>query len=249
MLLNLLALPFFALTAALPLAPQDGIRDDAQVLTAEVRSQVSAEMQGFTERTGIRLFIDTNTYIESSTASDRARALTRAWAGDEPAALMCVDRSSPQPPSVHVSDVMWRDYTEPELMASLRRTLEGMEGGKVNEANVVRGVRQLMKELEALRVIAQQRQRWISGKDWVLLIGFTALLAGIGTLGYFLTKRLRQREQSEAVQHFFPDVVVEQRLGASSGGGVLVELDYAEPEANSDSFMENSTLQKAEGQA
>ena len=218
-----------AVTAALPLAPVDGLRDDAHVFSNETQAALLQERTQFVQQTGLRLFIDTNTYLDGSmTAGERARALLRAWSGDPPqrSVMVCVDRSSRGLPVLHVSADLWQRYNEPQLITVLREVAEQMGRDKVTEESITRGLRLLMKELSRLETLARQRGSAFQSNDLL----FAGIFTGCLFIGSFvimlMARRLGQSEEHRAVQHYFPDVEVGQRFGAPCGGGVVVEVRY-----------------------
>ena len=213
--------------AALPSAPADGIRDDARVLSERGRQTMVTEMGAFTERTGLRIFLDTNTFLESSTnARVRAKQLLAAWSGDKAGVLVCLDRTSQEPPGIQVSDPVWKRSSEPEVLAAIDEASTILSGAKVDEIAVVTGLRSLMAKLIKLDQLASARTKIWRPSDRLLAGGFLAcvLIGGLATL--LVSSRLRRSERAIATQHFFPDVSVGQRFGAPFGGGVVVELNY-----------------------
>jgi len=110
-----------AAAMALPTKPVDGIRDDGRVLDGD-EAGPGARARCFAQQTSIQLFIDTNTYLDSSmSAGERARALLRAWSREpDPCSLIvCVDCSSRGLPVLHVSADLWQRYSEPQLITVL----------------------------------------------------------------------------------------------------------------------------------
>lgn len=216
-----------AAAAALPPAPQSGIRDDAHVFSPAAEATLAREMQDFRRATGFRLFIDTNTFLDSgSSTSDRARTLLHEWNGDEPAAIICIARSSTTSPSIYVSEAIWQRATMLELMTSIRAASLALNKQPLTEVEVTEGARTLMKELTKMERIARSRDRLFHRRDAYLAAAFVAILGLGSTLAWGIIRLLRRNEAERAVQHLFPDVEVGQRFGATCGGGVIVEITY-----------------------
>ena len=218
-----------AVAAALPVAPADGLRDDAHVFSSETQAALAKEREQFGRQTGLRLFVDTNTYLDGTlSGGERARALLRAWSGDPPqrSVIVCVDRSSRGLPVLHVSADLWQRYNEPQLITVLRSVAEPMGRDKVTEESIVTGLRLLMKELTRLENVARQRGDVFQSSDLLFAGVFTGALFIGGFVIMLIARRLGQGEEERAVQHHFPDVAVGQRFGAPCGGGVVVEAQY-----------------------
>lgn len=216
-----------AVATALPMKPVDGIRDDGRVFSTETKQALVRELAGFTSATGIRLFIETNTYLDGTqSAGERARALLRAWSDGSKAAVVCVDRAARGLPVLHVSADLWQRYSEPALITALRRAADEMGRSKVTEESIASGVRLLMNELTKLESLAQQRNRTMQSSDLPLAGAFAGCLIIGSFIIMLLARRLGQKESQGAVQHVLPEVEVGQRFGAPCGGGVLVEVQY-----------------------
>ncbi len=213
--------------AALPPAPVDGIRDDAHILSERAQQTMVTEMKAFTERTGLRIFLDTNTFLESSTnARIRAKQLLTAWSGEKAGVLVCMDRTSQEPPGIQVSDQVWKRSSEPEVLAAIDEASVILSGPKVDEVAVVTGLRSLMEKLVKLDQLAGARTKIWRPSDKLLAGGFLACVLIGGLITLLVSKRLKRTEGELATQHYFPDVSVGQRFGAPFGGGVIVEVSY-----------------------
>ena len=165
-----------AAASALPPSPADGIRDDARVFPVEARAVLSAEMQAFTSASGIRLFIDTNTYLEADVnPGERCRQLVRAWCGEEPGVVICVDRASKPMHAIQISPALWARSSELEIMPALLAAAEQIGRSQVSAEGLTEGARTLMKRLTRLEKLARARER-----AWVEVS--SALLNGIATL-------------------------------------------------------------------
>jgi len=218
-----------AVAAALPVAPADGLRDDAHVFSSETQTALVQERAAFAQQTSIQLFIDTNTYLDGTmSAGERARALLRAWSGDPPqrSLIVCVDRSSRGLPVLHVSADLWQRYSEPQLITVLSDVAEQMGRDKVTEESITSGLRLLMKELTRLENLARQRGNAFQRSELLFAGIFTGCLFIGGFVVMLIARRLSQSEEHRAVQHYLPDVEVGQRFGAPCGGGVVVEVRY-----------------------
>lgn len=212
---------------ALPPAPTDGIRDDARVLSEKGRAVLVKEMQAFTERTGLLMFLDTNTFLDGSTNTRlRAKQLLPAWSGARDGVVMCVDRSSQEPPGIQVADAVWKRPNDAEVLAALDEVLRGMNGRAVSEETVTSGLRALMERLTELHHRAADRSSVWKKSDLLLATYFLSSVFIGALLIWIISRRLRRSEGAAAVQHYFPEVVVGQRFGAPYGGGVIVELTY-----------------------
>lgn len=213
--------------AALPTVPADGIRDDARIFGDASRQQLIQEMKTFHEDTGVRLFIDTNTYLEATdSTSERARGLLQSWGADGAAVVVCIDRASQALPSIVVSDAIWERSTTLEIMTAIRAAAEKMGSRPITESEAMEGVTVLMQELKHIAMLARTRDQVFRRQDIIIAAAFGALLLlGSGIIAV-VVKKLRSREATLAEQHLFPDIEVGQRFGAPNGGGVIVEINY-----------------------
>lgn len=213
--------------AALPPATIDGVHDDARIFGEESRRVLSVQMEEFRKDTGFRLFIDTNTYIElPDNANDRARSLLKAWGGESPSVVVCIDRASQALPTIVASDAIWQRTTTLELMTAIRASAEEMGSRPITEAEAMDGMKALMDGLKRVESVARQREQFMSRQDLVIAAVFgIALVFGTGLI-WLVVRQLRSREATLAKQHHLPDVDVGQRFGAPNGGGVLVEIGY-----------------------
>jgi len=219
----------FALAAAsaLPPAPVDGIRDDARVFPAGTRAALVQEMQAFTAETGLRLFIDTNTYLDGdSNPGDRARRLIKAWCGDAPGAVICVDRASKPMYAIQLSPALWQRTSELEMMPAIQAASEQIGRLQLTEEGLAGGARVFMQHLARLDKLATSRERLLGRPEVMLAAAFGGCLLAGGLIAWLLTRWLRRYETEQAVQHVFPDVDVGQRFGAPNGGGVVVEMSF-----------------------
>lgn len=216
-----------AVAPALPPAPADGIRDDARVLTSEAKAILAQEMQVFTAETGLRLFIDTNTYLDGDmNPGERCRQLVRAWCGDTPGAVICVDRASKPMHAIQIAPAFWERSSELEVMPALMAAAEQVGQAQVSSDGLAAGARTLMKRLTELEKLAKSRSRVLDHSDWLLAAAFGACLAVGGLVAWILSRWLKRYEKEKAVEHTFPDVEVGQRFGAPNGGGVVVEMSF-----------------------
>jgi hypothetical protein len=216
-----------AAAAALPTAPADGIRDDARVFGDLTRTELVKEMTTLQSETGVRLFIDTNTYLDSgTTTTDRCRALLNEWGKDVPAVVICLDRSSSAPPTVQISGSLWTQYGTLEIMKAQRNAVGKMEASPVTGEHVAAGARSLITDITKYAKTLRARDRVLNRRDTLLAGAFGAALLLGGGLLWLLVRFLGRHETQQAVQHTFPDVEVGQRFGAPCGGGVIVEIAF-----------------------
>lgn len=213
--------------AALPPAPLDGIRDDARLFSDKGRQALASEMRSFTEKTGLAIFVDASTFLPTGTnARARAKALRPVWTGARDGVVICIDRSSQDPPGIELSDAIWNRDSEPEVLAMLDNNLRFFSSRKLDEALTIEGVKMLMQRLTTLEDLARQRTRLWRPSDTLLAGAFAAILLVGMLLTVVLSRLLRRSESDSAAEYWFPDVNVGQRFGAPFGGGVIVELTY-----------------------
>jgi hypothetical protein len=217
------------LAADLPAPPPDGVRDDAHLFSDLARQKLVHDLQACQQATGIRGFIDSNTYIDGGQrASDRARQLLRTWSPGEPAFVFCMDRSAPKPGAVDVSAELWTRYTEPDLIRVLSTATAALGENTTDEVHVQDAVAILVEGLQGLEAQTQVRSRLIGGHDWALLTGFLVLLTLGGAATLWLVRRNREADAADDVQHYFPTVEVGQRLGAPNGGGEMAAIQFGQ---------------------
>ncbi len=214
-----------AAAASVPLAPADGIYDDAHLLSAAVHGSLASEIRSFGQETGIRLLLSTNTYLPADvTISVHGRSLLKAWKGNDPAVLICAVRSSTVAADVQPSEELWDRYTEPEVLGALRQASTILRDGTLNEDQLVAGARLLMQRLRTIHEERQARQQLLHKTDLQLLAAFIGCLVLAAGITGLLVRRVGRHESLQAVKTYFPDAVVSQRLGAPCGGGVSAEI-------------------------
>lgn len=216
-----------SVATALPPVPVGGVRDDARIFGEESRRVLSSQMEEFHNETGFQLFIDTNTYLElPDNTNDRARYLLKAWGGESPSVVVCIDRASQALPTIVASDAIWQRTTTLELMTAIRASAEQMGNRPITEAEAMDGMKALMDGLKRVESVARQREQLMSRQDLIIAGVFGIALVLGASLIWLVVRLLRSREATLSKQHHFPDVEVGQRFGAPNGGGVIVEISY-----------------------
>jgi hypothetical protein len=226
-LLALLLVSLSVLASDLPPVPADGLRDDARFFTKEGAAQLRAEVQALEQATGIRGYVDANTYIEGGQrGTERAQQLVQSWGQGRSAVVICLDRSAPRPGALDVSADLWERFTEPELMALIAKTVLAMGDGRTDETAVLKAVREMREGFTEQHAAATARARVLGGHDVGMLIAFLLVLGLGAALTMWLVRRNQAREAEADVRHYFPDVEVAPRLGAPNGGGVMAAVQY-----------------------
>lgn len=210
-----------------PPPPADGIRDDARAMSPDARQALAAEMKAFEDKTGIKVVVDTNTYLEQNVGTlDRCRALQESWIGRRPGVVFCLNRSVKPVPFMTFSAALSERYPEPDLSQAAGETTDAMAKVSAPENRVPVGVRVMMDRLRVLEKAAHQRAQLFHRRDLEMIIGFASFLLVVGVITLVIVRRRRKVEEDEAIRHHFPDVDVAQRFAAPSGGGVVVEVSY-----------------------
>ncbi len=210
-----------------PELPSDGIRDDARAMTAADRAALAVEIKKFEQRTGIVVVVDTNTYLEAGlSVATRCRLLLDRWVGARPGAVFCMNRTTGPDAFIVFSQKLFERYPEPDLTQAAGETKEAMAKVSAPEIRLPVGVRVLMGRLDALEKAAARRNQLFHRRDLEMMAGFAALLLAAGLVTALIVRQRHKQEASDAIKHHFPDVEVAQRLGAPSGGGVVVEITY-----------------------
>lgn len=211
----------------IPPAPPNGIRDDARVMTEEGRAALAAEIKKFEQRTGIVVVVDTNTYLEQGLSiATRCRLLLDQWVGQRPGVVFCVNRTSGPDAFIVFSQKLFERYPEPDLTQAAGETREEMAKRLAPENRLPVGVRVMMGRLDALEKAAARRHQLFHRRDLEMMAGFAAVLMLSGLVTALIVRQRHKAEAADAIKHHFPDVDVAQRLGAPSGGGVVVEISY-----------------------
>jgi len=208
-----------------PPPPADGIRDDARAMSPEARQELAAEMKVFEEKTGIKVVVDTNTYLEQNVGTlDRCRALQDQWIGPRPGVVFCLNRSVKPVPFITFSPALSERYPEPDLSQAAGETTDAMTKVSSPENRMPVGVRVMMARLQVLEKAAHRRSQLFHRRDLQMIAGFGAFLIVAGAITLVIVRKRRKVDDDEAIQHHFPEVDVAQRFGAPSGGGVVVEI-------------------------
>lgn len=138
-----------AAAAALPSAPADGISDAARIIGDQDRAALTQAIASLQKDTGVRLFIETNSYLgETVNLGERTRDLIREWGQGQPSAVICVDRSSTAPPSIQFSEAVWARYNTLDVVNTLRTAVSEMIELPVNSTELAKGVNQLVTGLK-----------------------------------------------------------------------------------------------------
>ncbi len=210
-----------------PAAPPDGIRDDARAMSPEARQALVAEMKAFEEKTGIKVVVDTNTYLEQNVGTlERCRALLDHWIGARPGVVFCLNRSVKPVPFIMFSPVLLERYPDPDLSQAAGETTDAMTKVSSPENRMPVGVRVMMARLKVLEKAAHRRAQLFHRRDLEMIAGFGGFLIVAGAVTLVIVRKRRKVEDDEAIQYHFPDAEVAQRFGAPSGGGVVVEVSY-----------------------
>ncbi len=192
----------------------------------DAHASLAAEMRQFEEKTGLLVFVDTNTYLEQGTkAVDRARALAGAWIGERPGIIFCLNRSAGSVPFMFFSPELTKRYPEPDLSRSANETAAAMDRVSAPENRLPVGVRVMMNRLRALEADRVSRNRLFHRRDLEMMAVFGCVALAFGLLAGILIRMNHRREALDAVQHHFPEVEVGQRFSAPCGGGVIVEVE------------------------
>ncbi len=210
-----------------PPAPPDFILDDARVVSDDVRAALSAEIKEFHAATGCQLFVATTTFLQNTTARDRADKLNEAWIKGGPGVVIVYDRASAAH-AVSPTDGMWARYPTPSLVETFREITNKLreENAKIAES-LPQTTRLLMSRVVQMEKIQQrQNQILVPGRErWLAILFVVALSFGIFALS-FIKERVRKNDAIKAVQFFFPEVEAVKRYGAQYGGGVIAELSF-----------------------
>ena len=209
-----------------PPAPEDGIVDDALLLTNEERAALVSEIQQLRADRGVTLYIHTSKAGLHPSPIGYSRALRKAWLNGKSGMLVSLVVGKTANPSIQLTPDVWMIYSEPRVAAMLRRigtSIAAAETPQAKLANCVNGLSQNLRELADLR----REGETAGNRETLLLAGsFVAVMLLAGLAASLLARRLRRNELSHLETYHFPKVTVQERLGAGLGGGVVVEASW-----------------------
>ena len=209
-----------------PPPPDDGILDDALLLTNEERAALMSEFAKVKADQGVTVYVYTPKAGLNPSPIGYSRALRKAWLTGKSGILVSLVVGKTANPSVQLTPDIWMTYSEPRVAAMLRRIGTAIAAADTPQAKLsacVNGLSQNLRELAQLR-----REGENAGQPELLLLAsaFGAVLCLAGLLAWLLSRRLRRSELTQLKTYHFPNVIVQERLGAGLGGGVVVEASW-----------------------
>jgi hypothetical protein len=213
---------------ALPERPADFIRDEGRTLAPEIKVVLSQQIQQFTEKTGVQLYVDTNTFLlGAGSALHRARQLVLHWLDeDKPGMVLCVNRGASVMPVLQYNAAMQAIYPDGDLVTLSREIAVKLDETLRAEEKMPVALRTVLSRMVELHALAERRAIPMEERDWQLAGSMLAALLLLALLGHWWLRRVDVDELSDLEPQELPEVDVGQRFGAPAGGGVLVEIQY-----------------------
>lgn len=211
-----------SLSAAVPPAPADGIRDDTRAFSTSAREKLATQMQQVSQQTGMDLWLSAGTFLErGQTVRTLARDLRQAWSGQGDAVLVHYDRAT-NTLGVSLSAGVWQRFPSAEIVTLIQRSLVSLNStDQPLESRLEQTMEALMTRLERLERERLIREQGLSSNHFHLALKYALGLAA-GALGLALFGWRARRVEGEAAHEiWFPRVHVAMRLGAPHGGGVM----------------------------
>ena len=204
--------------------PADGVFDDTHALDDAAHRRIAAEIATLRENLKADIWLTATSFPPSGvTPRQQARTTRLDWSGDSAALLMAYDRAS-NAISLSFSPKLWERYPSSSLVELMRDSGRMIADKKLTvEERLVFIVHDVANRLRQLETVRIQHERWFQLNEKRFALMLTAILVGAAFVAAILGMASRRRHASYGEQHYFPDVVVGARLGASFGGGLIAQ--------------------------
>ncbi len=210
--------------AALPPRPNDGILDEARLLSAAQRTAMAAEVQRLGRESDVELFVAAYTLLNEG-VQDRARRLRREWAsGDR--CIVALYRRGEKNLTFSVSDELTSIVPTAQLHEVYQKAAAAAAGREEPREQLVLAIQTFADEFTA---VLKRREADANpfGLSKLAVVGgvFAVALLILGA-GYWTNERLTRKKAERDARSLFPEVVVGTRLGAPFGGGTVAEIEF-----------------------
>ena len=211
--------------------PDTFLVDEARVFSAAAAAALRSRLDAWHRETGLSLYVVTVTYPPPSLKLPLAEKLTLQWLPDVMGGIIVFDRSQPETLTFGGTPQVDRWLSPVQLKSLHDHTLAtALAASAKPEGRVTAAVDSLTTSYtrEGLPLL-QESRRWLpQAQRHILPDLMLALAAGTGLL--YLFKRSQERaDRRNRTVFLFPEVFVQERLGAPHGGGVTAETSLPAP--------------------
>jgi hypothetical protein len=208
-----------------PPRPATGVYDETRLFTAAQTAELEAKLAAIQSETGVTAFIAALTFSSDATARDAARRFAAAWTADLPGIVLLFDRGKAGA-GLAVSPLMWQNYPADEVAALLGKTGDALARADAKpEDRVQAAIKLVHRELKTMTAARAARQRWLTQAEMKLAKVLAAVLVALLLAAAIIARWSNRTQRRRTEKFFFPDVVVDTRLGAPYGGGVVASSE------------------------
>lgn len=205
--------------------PATFLLDEARVFPDSAAASLRSRLDAWHRETGLRLYVVTVTYPPPGLDLPLAEKLALQWLPDSLGGIIVFDRSRPETLTFGGTPQVGNWLSPVQLKSLHERTLgSALAASDQPAARLSAAVDSLTAGYarEGLPLL-QESRRWLpQAQRHLLPYLMLGLAAGTGLL--YLFKRWQERaERRRRTVFLFPEVFVQERLGAPHGGGVTAE--------------------------
>lgn len=211
----------------MPAAPEDGILDEAGLLSEAQRDRIREPIAKARARDGIDLYVVTYRVTPGISVEDFATGIKDSWARENDKVIVLIYDRLQHTMTFAASAGTGQIWTETDLQAGFRRTIMRSLASVEDSSDLAKAGELVATAAELLvgdsilgaAVLDPRPRRWGPGFEWLLasLVIGGGMVAGVAALFGSRQARTVARKRRRTV---FPRVEVEARLGAKHSGGV-----------------------------
>ena len=218
----------------MPPAPKDGIIDNAEIFNPEQHKELAGKIDRFLKSDDFHIYVATYTFVYGEEARQRAWRLGRKWLEGKQGAVVVFDKGGGgTSPAI---GLIWQQDDQRSLQD---RTIQGILEAASEAANtsaskkpteqVTAAVDEIMAGFGRVRPILEAGHQAARKRQYTILGGVLGAmflsLAVLTVVRRFQTRAARRNGES----YLFPHVEIAPRYDAPFGGGVVVQMHYANP--------------------
>ena len=206
----------------LPPRPETFLLDDSRIFSEAQKAQLQDQLTAFHQKTGVELYVATFTFVQTSSIIDQVKLLADAWGTRAPTMVLGYSRGE-DACFVFPSADLWRKYPASEVVAVLGKTAEAYSAKTPADVRLISSTETLIDNflpMDAERVL-RERPFPPENKPIALILG--GIVAFLAIVAWIIANRVQASSRFQAEKYYFPEVKVGTRLGATFGGGTLVE--------------------------
>ncbi len=204
-------------------APKSFILDDAILFPQAEKDKLSEALTKTAEQIGVSIYVAGYSFLEGEAARERATALCTRWLDGKPGLVIVYTRGSAQP-AVSPSPELWRRYPTDEIVLAVQECSRLLSDIFLSpEQRVIRATYLAMEKFQKMETGRLASLLHLSSADNRLALSLGVALLLIAALLWIAIWVPRKRKIAGGGPYYFPDAVVNPRLGASFGGGTAGE--------------------------